>query len=782
MRLFAAPADEPRARRASDVTLLVAAGFALLLVGAALVPPPALVRALAELSRAFPDFLDSVWQALVDLLAVQAIFLLVAAVWRRRLAVARDLVLSALVAVAVCLVAGRLAVGEWPSIVDALTSVDPPPWFPSLRVAVPAAVVVTASPHLVLPVRRWGRWLVGLAAVGVSVLGAATPLGAIAGILTAAVAASVVHLVFGSSGGLPGLDDVRRALDEVGVRAGELRVSVRQQAGSFLVDTTDASGDPLVVKVYGRDAHDAALLATLWRAVWYRESLAPIRVGRLHQVEHEAFVTLLAGQAGVRTDTVVTAASTERDDALLVLRRHGQLLAYGGGRLDVGTARALWRAAATMHETSIVHGRLDGEHLVQHGGEVGIVGYGGAAVGGRDAQRRADEAQILVTTVLHLGQEQALAVGMEALGADGMTAVLPYLQPAALTRMQRRELREQGVDLDDVRAGAAAAAGTDAPAIQQLRRITLGSLVRVLLPAVAVIALISGLAGLDLEELVDQVRGATWWLVILGFVVTQLPRVTQAVSTLGAAPVPLALRPVYMLQLAVSYVNLAIPTSAARIAVNIRFFQRQGIPPGAALAAGALDGFSGFVVQISLLLGLILLTPASLELDLGRTSAAAGKLLLFVVVVAVVAVAVVAVMGRVRRFVLGWARRLGTEAVQVLRGLRSFRRLGLLFGGNLATEILFASALGVFVRALGYPIGLDELLLINIGVAVLSGLVPIPGGIGVAEGGLTFGLVRAGVPEEVAFAAVLMYRLASFYLPPLWGYLALRWLERNRYL
>ena len=50
------------------------------------------------------------------------------------------------------------------------------------------------------------------------------------------------------------------------------------------------------------------------------------------------------------------------------------------------------------------------------------------------------------------------------------------------------------------------------------------------------------------------------------------------------------------------------------------------------------------------------------------------------------------------------------------------------------------------------------------------------------EGGLTFGLVRAGMPEETALAAVLMYRLSTFYLPPIWGFFSLRWLERNRYL
>ena len=96
--------------------------------------------------------------------------------------------------------------------------------------------------------------------------------------------------------------------------------------------------------------------------------------------------------------------------------------------------------------------------------------------------------------------------------------------------------------------------------------------------------------------------------------------------------------------------------------------------------------------------------------------------------------------------------------------------------------MLFAAALGAFVAALGYPVSLTELILINVSVSLLAGVLPIPGGIGVVEGGLTFGLVRAGVPEDTAFAAVIMYRLATFYLPPIWGFFALGWLERNKHL
>ena len=114
--------------------------------------------------------------------------------------------------------------------------------------------------------------------------------------------------------------------------------------------------------------------------------------------------------------------------------------------------------------------------------------------------------------------------------------------------------------------------------------------------------------------------------------------------------------------------------------------------------------------------------------------------------------------------------------------MRSPSRLARLLGGSLASEVLFASALGAFCSTLGHSVGFTELILTNVSVSLLAGLLPIPGGIGVVEGGLTFGLVRAGMPEDAAFTAVLMYRFATFYLPPVWGFFAFRWLERNKHL
>ena len=101
---------------------------------------------------------------------------------------------------------------------------------------------------------------------------------------------------------------------------------------------------------------------------------------------------------------------------------------------------------------------------------------------------------------------------------------------------------------------------------------------QIALLALAVWTILAALGGLDYDQLRESLDGASWWWVAAGFVIAQLPRLTQAVSTLGSVPARLAFRPVYVMQLATGYMNLALPSSLARMAVNIRFFQRQGIP------------------------------------------------------------------------------------------------------------------------------------------------------------------------------------------------------------
>ncbi len=784
-RLFASPASEPRARRLTDVLLLVGSVLVLLIVSVAEFPTPGFVVAFTAFLRSAPNFLDSVWQISIDLLALFAFVLLVATFVKRRLDVARDLVLALVIATVVWLLVARWAQGEWPAISRSLRSAQPESWYPSPRLALPTAIIVAIAPHLTRPIRRLGRWLIILGSGAVVALGAASPLGATAGVMVGSTAAFGVHLIFGSSAGRPSLADVERALSKVGVTARSLTPAARQRAGAFEVTGEDSNGDQIVVKVYGRDAHDSALASTLWRTLWYRDPGVPLRLGRLQQVEHEAFVTLLAAQFDVLTERVVTAGATVDDDAILVLRGHGAALAELTDMAMTDRAalvEQLWSMVAELHRGGIAHGKIDSETLIVEGGRLGIVDFGGASVGASPARMQSDRVQSLLAAVLLVGIGSAIASAVTALGSDELAAMLPYMQPATLTSRQRRDMKAAEIDLDDVRAFVATAIGVEEPALQKLRRISVGSLLRVVLPAVAVIAITSALAGFDFEGVLDQILGATWWLLVLGFALAQIVRISQAVSTLGASPKPLPFGPVYALQLSVAFVTVAVPSYAARVAMSVRFFQRQAVPAGAALAAGALDTMTTFFVEVIGISAMLLFTPASLDFDFSETGQAASRLLLIAGVLLGVILVAVVVVGRLRHFVVEWAKRLGTESVAVIRGLRSPRRLALLIGGNIASEILFTLSLGAFALAMGTSVSFADLLLIHLTVSLLAGLVPVPGGVGVAEAILTMGLIRAGMPDDAAFAAVIAYRASTFYLPPIWGYFAMHWLERSRYL
>ena len=295
----------------------------------------------------------------------------------------------------------------------------------------------------------------------------------------------------------------------------------------------------------------------------------------------------------------------------------------------------------------------------------------------------------------------------------------------------------------------------------------------------AAYSLIGLFSDLDLETFADELADASWWWLVFALLLAQLPRIPGAVSTLGSLAQPLPFGPLLVLQYAITYVNLAIPSTAARVATNVRFFQRFGVRPVAAMSAGVIDSVAGFAVQIVLLVTLLFVADVDFEVDLDPETLS-GLITISLIVIAVIVVAAVVSLAipAVRRRVVGALR----PAAAALGVLRSPTKVVQLVVGNLANQVLFAVALGACVRGFGEDVSLSQLIVINTLVSLFAGLMPIPGGIGVTEAGLTLGLTTVGMTSETAFAAALAYRFGTFYLPPIWGWFCYRWLVRKRYL
>ena len=61
----------------------------------------------------------------------------------------------------------------------------------------------------------------------------------------------------------------------------------------------------------------------------------------------------------------------------------------------------------------------------------------------------------------------------------------------------------------------------------------------------------------------------------------------------------------------------------------------------------------------------------------------------------------------------------------------------------------------------------------------MASVAPTPGGVGATEAALAAGYSAVGVPPEIAISAVLLFRLLTFWLPILPGWVAFSWMQRT---
>ena len=555
-RAFAVPRHPHRFRRSTDAILLALSVVVLLVTGARIDQPiGSFEAAVGSLLESFPLVLQPVWQIAFDLVQVWALFLIALSLLRRRWGLARDLAVVIAVVTLGAMVTGRLATGDWPDLLAGLGPAEPPADFPSLALAGSTAAVAVAAPYLARPLRHTGRWLVGLGAISGVALGLVAP-GYVLGALSLGWgAAAVTHLVVGSPSGAPPLREVRRALLAMGLEAEPH--AIEPVGGRMRARATLADGTELDIDIHSRDAWDSQLVVKLWRWLWYRSDGPDVAVTRRQQMEHQAFVTLLAERRGATVAPVIAAAIDARGDALLVSEHVGVALSDPTHQIDDVELAACWVSLAKLGDAGIRHGAITTDHLRVVGDVVYLSDLDRAKVGSDDESRRLDEAQLLITTALLVGPERATAAALDALGPERLAAVTSFVQPAALTPVMRKAAAAADLDIDDFRKAVVAAAGGEEQEIQQLRRFSLGGVITGVLLLIVAVTMVSAIEEIGIETIVDSVQAASLPILLLAFVIGQTPRVANAAALAAAAPIRLPFARLTLLQFAITFVNLA---------------------------------------------------------------------------------------------------------------------------------------------------------------------------------------------------------------------------------
>ncbi|MBA2952907.1 hypothetical protein GON03_23045 [Nocardioides sp. MAH-18] len=770
--------DNGSSRRPVDLALAVLGTLVAVLSMLAVANPPgqldATVRAVAE---DLPDWVANVFDAVYALGAVYAVVAIVLAVAtagrRGRLMLA--LPVAVVISVAGVLLCSFLVGAGWPDLAPDPVKASSPDTFPTVRVAATTAVLLTLRPWLVLAYRRLSISIVVVLCIAAWIIGTGGPTDVIGALGVGMAAAGVALVLVGSPGGHPDLAQVARSLASLGVDAADLRFAEHQPWGTRVLHAVSTTAGPVVIKVYGRDATDAHRSARWWRTLVYRDQSAPDAT-RLQLVEHEALVTILAERAGVAVPAVVAAASA-LGDAVLVLGRPPTPIGSSTD-IDDATLRATWTAVARLHAAGLTHGRLILDRVgMSPDGTAVLSDFAEGRIAATEAERNREVAILLIALALRVGADRATDAALAALGTEQVAAAQPYLQRAALPR----EVRPQPGVKETIPAVSAAISertGVDAPPPAPIQRFGWRDLAQTALILVAAYALLSTLVGLDWQTVLDTWQHANWAWVAAGLVIAQGTAVADSISTMSAVPSRLPLWPLVQIQYGIKTLGLAVSASVGRLALNTSFLRRYGEGPSVAVSAVALDAAAASLCNVIVVALGLLLADQMPDLDLagpGDLEKLMAALALAIVVSVVTLVAVPKLRRKIAEAVRSTWASLKVVTANPARAL-------LMFGTNLASLLITGIALTCMCAGLNPGVSYGEAVFVVGAAALFSALIPVPGNVGVAEAALAAGLVAVGVPSGPAFAIAVTQRIATSYLPDVYGGWALRWLRKEDYI
>jgi undecaprenyl-diphosphatase len=281
----------------------------------------------------------------------------------------------------------------------------------------------------------------------------------------------------------------------------------------------------------------------------------------------------------------------------------------------------------------------------------------------------------------------------------------------------------------------------------------------------------------NVGQSLDAARDANWAWLLVTLVLSFATYLFAAVGLIGGVPDPMPLVPTIEAQFASSFVNRVTPANVGGMALNVRFMQKAGVDPPAAVTGVGLNAAVGGIVHLALLV-LFLVWAGQSGTGAFKIPSSSKVLVALAIVLALVGIVLATARGRrlARTHVLGFVRR-SFGSIRVLA--KSPAKLAALLGGSAGVTLAYIGALAAALAAFDGGVTLAQVGAVYLGASVIAAAAPTPGGLGAMEAALVAGLTGLGMESGLAVAAVLSYRLATYWVPILPGWLSFQLLERR---
>ncbi|RIQ20509.1 flippase-like domain-containing protein [Jiangella rhizosphaerae] len=772
------PPLPPRTRRPADVlSLLIVSGVLTGLVAMSIIAErtmTSITADLADLNTRVPGSVVGIVDFTANLAGVVIPIVLVAVLMiRGRVRTTVELLLAGVAASVTAALVSEWLTGPAPqrlqdSLVPVVDGVEgtPVPAYPALLVA----VVTVVSQLDVKRLRQVALFAIagtfavqllqGDATVGGLLI--ATSIGIAAGLL--------VRIVGGQPSLAPSGQKIAATLEEAGYELKALRADPSGEYRRLTAETPDARYSVLVLD---RNHEGAGTIARAVDRLRTREEVLPRQTLTLRDaIDRIALQSFAVARAGARTPGLRTVLRIDGDSAALVYDYvHGTALSdLSGEQVTDAMLTDLWRQLGDLRRNHVAHRRLSGRTImVDDDGRVWLLSPSGGELAASDVAMRTDLAQALTATSIVAGPDRVVDTALEVLGPDVVRAAIPLLQPIALTPGTRQQVKGHREVLIRLRDRLVDRLGAPAEPLR-LQRIRPLSLLTGVGTVVAVYLVGTQLSDVSFTELWDR---TDWRWLILAVGLMFANYVTMALGLLGFVPERVPFWRVVGAQVAIGFLRLMAPTTVGNVAMNIRLLTKSGVAAPLAAASVAANQVAQVAVTFPLLAVMAVISGYNALPGLPSSST------LIVVLGLLLAAAVVAIIPPVRaRLRELWSDFAERGLPRLLDVLTDPRKLAMAVGGILGQTVSLILCFYACLLAVGETVNLAGLAVVQLVGNTLGTAVPTPGGLGAVEAALTAGVSTLGVPASAAVTAVLVFRIVSFWLPILPGWVL--WTQMRR--
>jgi uncharacterized protein (TIRG00374 family) len=618
---------------------------------------------------------------------------------------------------------------------------------------------------------RWSRWWprsgAALLLSGLAV-GTLTPFAVVIVASGGLLVGWVVRWLLGAASVLPGITELTGWLARQGVTATDLSVAGPSRAR---LEGRLADGTRIRVHLSGRDTRGSGLVRRVWALARLRPAVAGhIALGSRAQVEQLALACYLAQQAGVPSPAVRLLGEMPGETLVLVTTIPDSEPEAGAALLTGATS--LFASLRRLHDTGVAHRDVRPGNVFMSGNRAGFCSLDAAEPGASELGRRLDLVQALATLAVTCGQADAVTALRAGYGPVDQVAVAAVLQPVALAPWGWRAARGASGSLNEIRHQLLGDHGT-VPAAPRLERFRWRTVVTAVALTVAAYLLVGEISGVDVLGTLGQANPGWLAVAVLGSAVTYLG---AAIGIAAFIPQRLSIWRGYFVQLAAAFVGVAMPPTVGHVAVNARYLHREKVDQGTIAAAVTVSQLVNVVTTVLLLIVLGVLTGSGLS---RFKIAPGGDVLIGLAVIAAVVIAVLAVPQTRKKVTSAVWPHLREIWPRLLDAVSNPLRLAVAVGANLLLSAAYVVALIAALRSVGaHPAILAAAVVFLAGNAVGSAA-PTPGGLGGVEAVLAAGLTAIGVPAHQAIPAVLLFRMATFWLPIPVGWVCFQVLQRR---